>query len=422
MKNSIRWYDNMQYAAMWLAVCSIPLNWRLALWMSLLLLVATVVKMVAGRHVGNPSLSRPLRWALCTPMVYWGVLALSLLWSTDAATGLAALRLKAVMLVWPLCLLLSDTSYLTSRHLRGLGYALLLGLGAAFAYFAAKAGGAMLDGMSLSEFQNAFFGMERRDAGRVYHHAYIALYAVVALVFVYHDLATRWNTMRPWLRWLLILAVPILICYVVVVNSRAGMLAMGLAGLACVVHLAVTHRSWKLGLGIGLLLVVGVVAATRLVPSYSNRIASTLENVESDARTDINRSNWHAYCQSPLLGYGVGDYRARQVEQYGADDFDYGANASYNAHNQYMESLMAAGIPGILALLMLLLAPVVVAWRQRSAHRFLVVMITVIVMFNLLFESMLERQMGLLFVAALVGVMTLILSVEKNKFAQSEKK
>ena len=47
--------------------------------------------------------------------------------------------------------------------------------------------------------------------------------------------------------------------------------------------------------------------------------------------------------------------------------------------------------------------------------------LTGIVMFNLLFESMLERQMGLLAIGPLLAVMVLIMSVEENKFARLEK-
>ena len=239
------------------------------------------------------------------------------------------------------------------------------------------------------------------------------------MVFVYHDLVSRWSRMRDWLRWLLILSLPLMICYVVVVNSRAGMLAMGLTVLACVVHLTITRRSWKLGLGVALLVVAGIVAATQLVPGYSDRISSTLKNVEDDARTSINRCNWHTYCESPVVGYGIGDYHARQVEQYVEDGYEYGANAGFNAHNQYLESLLAAGIPGLLALLFLLLAPFVAALRLRGPNGFLIALLFAIVAFNFLFESMLERQMGLLFMGCLVPVMVLIMSVEKNKFVRS---
>lgn len=414
MLKNYKWYDCLQYGALWLAVAAIAVNWRVGLWALMLLVAATLTKVIAQRHIGNPALSRPLRWVLCGPAVYWIVLALSQFWTSDLATGWQLLGLKAVLLALPLCLLVSDTSYLTAGLLRGLGYALLLALCGAFGYFLVKAASAaVLEGTSLTSFQGAFYA-EHED-GEVYHHAYIALYAVVAMVFVYHELLTRWTLMRGWLRWLLVLSLPLLVAYVVVVNSRAGMVAMAMAMVACVVHLTVVRRSWKLGLGIGALALIGLVAVTQLVPSYTNRIASTLENVEDDARTSINRCNWHAYVQSPVVGYGAGDYHARQVEQYASDGYDYGYEAEFNAHNQYLESLLAAGVPGLLALLVFLLAPCFWALRSRN-HAFVITLLTAVVALNLLFESMLERQMGLLFIGCLYPIMVLIMSVEENKF------
>lgn len=413
MPKTYKWYDCLQYAVLWLMVATYVVNWRAGLWMTLLLVPATVTKIIAQRKLGNPALDGPLRWTLCAPIVYWLVLASSLLWTSDVATGVALLRLKAVLFVCPLCLLLSDTSYLTSRLLRGLGFALLLALSASFLYFAAKAAIAMLQGTSFNVFQTAFY--DNRDAGEVYHHSYIALYAVVALVFVYHVLVSRWYAVKVPLRWLLVASMLLMMCYVVVVNSRAGMLAMGLVVMACVVHLAAVRRSWKLGLAIGLLAVAAIVAATQLVPGYSDRITATLENVENDARTSINRCNWHAYVQSPVVGYGAGDYHTRQVEQYAADGYDYGFDAGFNAHNQYLESLLAAGIPGLLALMVYLLAPCFWALRSRN-HAFVITLLTAVVALNLLFESMLERQMGLLFIGCLYPIMVLIMSVEENKF------
>ena len=414
---TMKWYDWMQYGVLLLVAFAVPNSWRCGLWVAMLLGLVTIIKMIAQRKVGNPVLKRPLRVALFAPIAYWLLLAISLLWSDDLATGLTLLHLKAVMLIFPVCFLLSDTSYLTTCHLRGVGYALLTGVVAAFLYFLVSAGiGMQQKGVGFVEFQNSFYSHERNG---VYHHAYIALYAVVVMAFVYHELSVHWKELGWWLRGLLICVLLLVVCYTVLVNSRAGMLAMGLTAVACVAHLVVTRRNWKLGLVVGLLVVAAFIAVIKLMPGYVDRLASTVENVHSDARTHINRTNWHAYLGSPVLGYGAGDYHSVQVANYGAEGFEFGESAGFNAHNQYMESLLSTGIPGLLALLFFLLSPLCVALRSRRI--FLVALLTAIVMFNLLFESMLERQMGLLFIGLLFPLIVLIMSVEENKFVQSEK-
>ena len=410
----LRWYDATQYVVLLMMAVAVPVGWRFGLWAALLLAVVSFIKMIMQHKVGNPVLDQPLRLALFTPIVYWLVLAVSLLWSDDLVTGLVLLRLKAVLLIFPLCFLLSDTSYLTSCRLRALGYALLISVVGCFLFFSVKAGINMVNGSSFKAVTGATFDTR--------HHTYIALYATVAMVFVYHELSSRWKQLKGWFRGLLIAMLPILVCYVVLVNSRAGILAMGLTGVACVVYFAVSHRNWKLAVTIGLLVVAVMVAATQLLPGYVNRISSTLENVEKDARTQINRSNWHAYLKSPLLGYGAGDYHACQVQQYENDGYGYGVTAEFNAHNQYLESLLSAGILGLMALLCFLVVPVYITVCRHSRFSFEVILVVAIVMLNLLFESMLERQMGLLFVGFLLPTIVLIMSVEKNKFARMANK
>ena len=414
----MKWYDKLQYGAMLLMAAAVPQGWHYGLWAATLLGGVTIIKMVAQHKVGNPALDKTLRWAMLGAVVYWLVLAVSLLWTRDLATGGTVLYLKAVLLIFPLCFLLSDTSYLTPCRLRGVGFALLVGVVGAFLYFLIRAGIAMHHGVSFMSFNSIFYN---RENDIVYHHAYIALYAVIAMVFVYHLLSSHWKELKWWLRGLLVVALLMLISYTVMVNSRAGVLAMGLAAFACVIHLAFSHRSWLLGIGIALLVTGGIVAATKLMPGYVDRIFSTVENVEDDARTSINRANFHAVMQSPVIGYGVGDYHAVQVAKYGDEGFDYGVTAGFNAHNQYMESLLSAGIPGLLALLNFLLVPIFVALKRRSRYGFLSAVMIGVVMFNLLFESMFERQMGLQFIGYLYTIMVLIMSVEENKFAQSKK-
>ena len=92
-------------------------------------------------------------------------------------------------------------------------------------------------------------------------------------------------------------------------------------------------------------------------------------------------------------------------------------NRRFNAHNQYTETALASGLPGVLALLAFLLAPLLLGLRRRQLPP-LVVALTFIVMFSLLFESMLERQMGLLFVGPLYAIMPLIINSSQNKFGR----
>ena len=424
MIKKYKWYDNLQYAVMLLLAVAIPFGWRFGLWMAMLLAVVSAVKLVAQRKVGNPALPVRLRWVLCASILYWLVLAISLLWSGDMASGWEVLRLKAVLLIFPMCFLLTDTSYLSRCHVRGVAYAFVLATCAAFLYFLVRAGIDVAQGGKFQSFNNSFHE-SLKDVGGVYHHAYIALYAVASLVFLYHELVMRWNDLKAWHRGLLFASAAMLLCYIVVVNSRAGILATVLVFGCCLLHQMFCYHRWWQAVAVAVLLAAGGVGVIYLVPGHQNRIVSTVQKIEEkgdegDARILINRASWHAYVRCPWLGYGVGDYLEVFTDQCRYDNTAKGFSYR-NAHNQYMESLLAAGIPGLAALLVFLLAPLFAVRRQRSCHWFPLVLAVVVVLFNLLFESMLERQMGLLFIGALYAYIILILSVEENKFVCMEK-
>jgi O-antigen ligase len=70
------------------------------------------------------------------------------------------------------------------------------------------------------------------------------------------------------------------------------------------------------------------------------------------------------------------------------------ANKYYNPHNQYLQSGIEIGIFGLIVLLLLLIKATSLAWKQRN---YLLLFIVLNLAFNMLFESMLQRQSGIIF-------------------------
>ena len=410
LKTNNNWYDILQYTAVLLVAAAIPVKWRFGLLASLVLGVTTVVKIVSQRKIGNPNLQPLSVIALCSPIIYWAVLVFSLLWSRDLNMGWELVTRKAILLVFPLCFLLSDTSYFSFRKLRGIGYALLVSVCGVFFCFIIAANIAKLQGVGFLSFYNDYISQNHR------HHAYSAMYVVVAIFFVYYELYTYWTWLKAWQKIVLLFAVVTLVVDVVLVNSRAGIVVMLVSVLVCILHLAITKHSWRLGLGVGSLFLSVLAGATHLIPSYTNRVSETIKDYQEDTRTSIYRCNWHAVCKSPVIGYGIGDAHAAQVKTYKEEKFEAGINSGYNAHNQYLDSMLSAGFFGLLSLFFFLLSSEIVALWNRSHFTFWITVLSGIVIINLLFESMLERQMGLLFIGGLYSVMILLLSTEAKRY------
>ena len=410
------WQDKLQFGAMLLMAATVPVSWHVGVWAAVLLAVVSVVKLVAdavkgGRLFVNPALGGWQRAALWTVVAWVAFYAVSLLYSTDTASGLELMGRKAVMLIFPLCFLLTDTSYLKPAHIRVLFYVLVAVVCCVFLYDVGHAVGKMIDGATLKKVTSSRFDSR--------HHSYSSLYAVTALVFIYYELERRWSSMRHWHRGVLIAAVVCIILFVVLVNSRAGILSHYAMIAVCSLHFALRRRWWH-----GVLLLVAVagftIGAEYAIPGHVNRIVNTVEKGDKDARVGINKSSLELAKGNVLFGKGAGDYESSLHEQYAEDEQSF-SDKAFNAHNQYMETLLATGIVGLLLMLGWLLLPLVCAVRHRCAV-WQVACFVGLVMFSLLFESMLERQMGLLFIGFFMAVMVLITSTDENKFGRLQEK
>ena len=413
-----KWYNKLQYGAMLLMAAAMPISWRFGLYVALLLAVVSVVKMVAERGFWNSALDWRLRIPFYAILLYWLMIVVSVFFSTDTAVAWQVVGRKAGLIIFPLCFLLTDTSYLNAKCLRGLGYALLVSVCGVFLYFVGNAVVKMMNGDTLAY----VFGESVFDPR---HHAYTSMYADVAIAFVYFELSGHWDDLKGWLRGLLIASLPVCMLYVEIVNSRAGLLVLYILAVVCLLHLAIVRRRWVAAVIAAVLVTGFLLLVPRMLANHGNRLDATISDVTSDepkdARVKIYRSVVKSAKESPLVGYGAGDYRQTLEEQYKADGNNYSYEHQQNAHNQYLETILTLGVVGLVPLLLFLLWPLGFAWCRKSPALFLTAVMVGIVMFNLLVESMLERQMGLLFIGYLLSVIVLILSLEENKFGRVRK-
>lgn len=198
-------------------------------------------------------------------------------------------------------------------------------------------------------------------------------------IFVHNNLASTWAVMLVPLaaslalgkRWRLLFAIAclVLLAYLVLLRSRAG-LAAALAGLAVLLLLrllrrrfAAPDRRWALALG-------AVVLAGALVP-FADRarglakdgfyqVVSVLERFDvgtkGDAlfRPNVWRRTLALAAESPLLGAGAGNFTVAYAP------YEMGQADIPHAHNDALQILAELGLPGLVLFLALLAC---VAWQ-----------------------------------------------------------
>ena len=405
----MKWYNVLQFIVLCLTVALVAVDWGIGLWATMTLAVVTVVKIVAEKHIGNPSLDTPMRVAVLAMMLYWLCNVLSMSYSHDMSGAADIVLRKAVLLVAPLCVLLSDMSYIRQNHLRAVFYTLLITVAGQFVY----------DWIT--------------DTFEDKNHSYVALYILAVTPFIYKELSLRRQTMSLWWRLALYVAAVMTIVFIIYIDSRAGILCLYGIEVLCGVHMAVKNKWWK-GALLVLLLVGLTFTAEKKLPNHMSRLTiapmavteptaeavakDAEESVEAvqaplygkyhDARMAINVTALKCIADSPVFGYGVGDYDTVLIERYGVEGYQSLKEWHNNAHNQYTETTLATGLVGFLLMVWWLVMPLFIAWRRKTAF-WEVLTLTFIVMFCLLFESILERQMGLQFVALLYALMLLVI-------------
>ena len=234
----LQWHQASEYTLLALLAVSLPLSWRIALWCLILLCANTLVRIFVTRHVGNPALDRPTRICLSLMMLFYLVYALSGIYSNNPHEALSTISTMLPLILFPLVFLLTDTHYLTRRHLSLLTYLMAATLTVRFIIMLIRSAFHTLDTQLFSSttdlitalltqlvtpaiqtmpfpelgrmiaippfrvaahiFDNTMFDSRPTYLFDPLHHNYLALYILTAIALLYNELMRHWHSPRHW--------------------------------------------------------------------------------------------------------------------------------------------------------------------------------------------------------------------------------
>lgn len=111
------------------------------------------------------------------------------------------------------------------------------------------------------------------------------------------------------------------------------------------------------------------------------------------------------------LGVGTGnidDYLSERLKSYGQDEMatkDGNQAIQYNPHNQLLQTTLEIGIFGGLLLTIFVFSALILAWKNKN---WFFVLIVASLIFNGTFESMLQRQSGIVFYAFWICILVVM--------------
>ena len=218
-------------------------------------------------------------------------------------------------------------------------------------------------------------------------------------------------------------------------SSLSGLLFLVLFFSVAFIYSLINKRKWSILLITVLTSVAIVFSVLKVKPSLSKNIENVIVLVNeysdspkkfvqtrpfpmqgNEARLVLWTVAFDIFMEHPM-GVGLGNLEEMMHQRLVELGLNQQADLNYNPHNQYLQIAAELGIIGLLLFLGILLYGVV--WAISSKN-WLLTLVILSLMFNCFFESMLQRQSGIVFYCFWICILTSVLSETKTKFVLKE--
>ena len=209
------------------------------------------------------------------------------------------------------------------------------------------------------------------------------------------------------LYWILII---VQLFFLLLLSSRGIILFFAAFSFILFIKAAYVRYNF-LGVISSVIIIIGLTYTTlESIPVLNSRFKKSLTELKSENSTKghvgglYNRfkkieASTTIIQKNPLLGVGIGDVRIALREQYVLMDFKEGIKRSFDAHNQYLQSLLASGIFGFVSFTSILLYGLYRAIISRDMLYFSLISLF---MFFALLESFMETHKGIVLASIVI--------------------
>ena len=259
------------------------------------------------------------------------------------------------------------------------------------------------------------------DLSEIMHPTYFAMYLSFAILISIY-LINKSGKKLPLYRGVLIFCIILFSVMIYLLSSKGGILTLFVLTLYFIFHFIKNKKLLILYLaGIVVAFLFFAITNSR-VSHFTNKAVETLTlklesdkavvNNSTEKRIHIWRSGLSLAKENWLFGVSAGDLKYDLSDKYYATlEENNNEEIYFNAHNQYLETFIAVGVFGFLILIYWLIYPVF--YNTLNNNRVLILGMFIILFINFIFESILNRQEGIVFT---VFFWTLLTNSKKVSF------
>ncbi|MCK4679165.1 MAG: O-antigen ligase family protein [Bacteroidales bacterium] len=377
-----------------------PLHDRLVVFVIAMILINWLIDKRLPKKIKNIFQS-PVRRLLLSfsfiYLLYW----IGLFYSDNRDYGFFDLEVKMSLLIFPLIFATIDDRIFKDKKIFFLFYSFIAGCIVSTFIFLFYSTISFLESNALSAFYY-------KNLSLSHHPSYFSMYLNLSIAFLLFFLIEKKIQLSGWLK----VTAGILILYffiiIILLSSKAGILSLLMVLFISTGYLLVFKKRYLAGAVLIVLITASFIGSFYIFTNTTNRFLEAKESVVSEGaiENDTKESSgerilvWKSTIDiirhNFLFGVGTGDVKDQLLKKYKEENIVLAMKLKLNAHNQYLQTFLSIGVIGFWVLALYILLPMINAMKNRNLLYFLFL---AIIGFNFLFESMLERQAGVVFYA-----------------------
>ena len=247
------------------------------------------------------------------------------------------------------------------------------------------------------------------------HPSYLSMYVIFAMVIVF---VLRNEIKLP--KWISIFVWVFFPIFIIMLTAKSGLIALFVFGAWVILWFIKVKKAYWQSVLVVFLTCISFYLFLKFEPDFKDRFIEVYESItgtgdparegSTSVRMEIWEVTWNLIKENPL-GVGTGDVKAELKQIYLEKGMQKAYENEYNPHNQYLQTTLAVGWIGLLSLMLLLVTPLVYAFKNKDSLLFVFM---ILVLLNLLVESMFETQAGVIFIAFTISFLLCTSSKIKN--------